>query len=443
METTKRCQKVEPNLSLRLHKDSPRGVWVKAIEVIETGVGMPALYNDDVLVPAMMRYDIPAEEARDYAMNGCSQVDIQGRSHMGLEDGEVNLLKCLELTLNNGFNPLRGRQITPKTGDNFQSFDDLISAYKKQVEYATMRVCRAANIVQKAHAETSPNLFRSLFIDDCTKKGINVKAGGPCYNHGQILTQGIANTADSLVVIKKLVFEEKRISMTELMDAMKNDFPDEQFRQILINGVPKYGNDDDYVDAFAREIVDYFYTELNKHQTWRGGIYGGGSIVFTRAASFGSNVGATPDGRRARTILADSVGPTRGQDKNGPTAMFKSVAKTPQALAQSTHLLNVKFTPSMLRKSKEKVIALFKTYFAEGGQQIQVNVVDKETLWKAKSDPDGYRNLVVRVGGFSAYFTQLSHEHQDCIISRTEQEMSLYWARFGWVSLWSLFYPLT
>ncbi|MAE18512.1 hypothetical protein CMK12_06200 [Candidatus Poribacteria bacterium] len=358
-----------------------------------------------------------------YAMNGCSQVDIQGRSHMGLADSEVNLLKCLELTLNNGFNPLRGRQITPKTGDNFQSFDDLISAYKKQVEYATMRVCRAANIVQKAHAETSPNLFRSLFIDDCIKKGINFKDGGPRYNHGQILTQGIGNTADSLAAIKKLVFEEKRISMTELMDAMKNDFPDEQFRQILINGVPKYGNDDDYVDAFAREIVDYFYTELNKHQTWRGGIYGGGSIVFTRAASFGSNVRASPDGRRARTILADSVGPTRGQDKNGPTAMFKSVAKTPQALAQSTHLLNVKFTPSMLRKSKEKVIALFKTYFAEGGQQIQVNVVDKETLWKAKSDPDGYRNLVVRVGGFSAYFTQLSHEHQDCIIARTEQEM--------------------
>ena len=225
METTKRCQKVEPNLSLRLHKDSPRGVWVKAIEVIETGVGMPALYNDDVLVPAMMRYDIPAEEARDYAMNGCSQVDIQGRSHMGLADSEVNLLKCLELTLNNGFNPLRGRQITPKTGDNFQSFDDLISAYKKQVEYATMRVCRAANIVQKAHAETSPNLFRSLFIDDCIKKGINFKDGGPRYNHGQILTQGIGNTADSLAAIKKLVFEEKRISMTELMDAMKNDFP--------------------------------------------------------------------------------------------------------------------------------------------------------------------------------------------------------------------------
>ncbi len=423
MEATKRCQKVAPNLSLRVHKDSPDEVWMKAIEVIETGVGMPALYNDNVLVPAMMRYGISEEDARDYAMNGCSQVDIQGKSHMGLEDGEVNLLKCLELAMNNGFDPLRGRQITPKTGDNFQSFDDLMNAYKKQVEYATMRVCKAANIVQKAHAETSPNLFRSLFIDDCIEKGINFKAGGPRYNHGQILTQGIANTADSLAVIKKLVFEEKRITMTELMDAMRNDFPDEQFRQMLVNSAPKYGNDDDYVDAFAREIVDHFYTALNKHKTWRGGTYGGGSIVFTRAVSFGGNVGATPDGRRARTILADSVGPTRGRDKNGPTAMFKSVAKTPQVLAQSTYLLNVKFTPSVLRENKEKVIALFKTYFAEGGQQIQVNVVDKETLLKAKSDPDSYHNLVVRVGGFSAYFTRLSHEYQDCIIARTEHEM--------------------
>jgi len=433
MEATRRCQKVAPNLSLRLHKDSPDEVWMKAIEVIETGVGMPALYNDDVLVPAMMRYGITEEDARDYAMNGCSQVDIQGKSHMGLEDGEVNLLKCLELALNNGFDPLHERQIGPKTfrlsslrietRDNFQSFDDVVTAYKQQVKYATMRVCNVANIVQKAHAETSPNLFRSLFIDDCIEKGINFKAGGPRYNHGQILTQGIANTADALAVIKKLVFEEEKITMDELMDAMKNDFPDEQFRQMLINGAPKYGNDDDYVDSIAEEIVDHFYTELNKHKTWRGGTYGGGSIVFVRAVSFGSKVGATPDGRRARTILADSVGPTRGLDKNGPTSMFKSVAKTPQVLAQSTYLLNVKFTPSVLRENKEKVIALFKTYFAEGGQQIQVNVVDRETLLKAKSDPDSYRNLVVRVGGFSAYFTQLSNELQDCIIARTEHEM--------------------
>ena len=431
LEATKRCQKVAPNLSLRLHKNSPDELWMKALEVIETGVGMPALYNDDVLIPAMMRYGITEEDARDYAMNGCSQIDIQGKSHMGLEDGEVNLLKCLQLALNNGFDPFPSfggagvgkQQIGPETGDTFASFDDVMNAYKKQVEYATMRVCKAANIVQQAHAETSPNLFRSLFVDDCIKKGINFKAGGPRYNHGQILTQGIANTADSLAVIKKLVFEEKSVSMEELMEALQNNFPDEKFRQKLINEVPKYGNDDDYVDSIAEEIVEHFYTELNKHHTWRGGTYGGGSIVFTRAVSFGRHVGATPDGRIAYTILADSVGPTRGLDRNGPTSMLKSVAKTPQVLAQSTYLLNMKFTPAVLRDNKEKVMALLKTYFSEGGQQIQVNVVDKETLLKAKADPDSYRNLVVRVGGFSGYFTQLSHELQDDIIARTEHEV--------------------
>ena len=371
----------------------------------------------------MMRYGITEEDARDYAMNGCSQIDIQGKSHMGLEDGEVNLLKCLQLALNNGFDPLTKQQIGPETGDTFASFDDVMNAYKKQVGYATMRVCNAANIVQQAHAETSPNLFRSLFVDDCIEKGINFKAGGPLYNHGQILTQGIANTADSLAVIKKLVFEEKSVSMEELMEALQNNFPDEKFRQKLINESPKYGNDDDYVDSIAEEIVEIFYTELNKHHTWRGGTYGGGSIVFTRAVSFGRHVGATPDGRKAYTILADSVGPTRGLDRNGPTSMLKSVAKTPQVLAQSTYLLNMKFTPAVLRDNKEKMMALLKTYFSEGGQQIQVNVVDKETLLKAKADPDSYYNLVVRVGGFSAYFTQLSHELQADIIARTEHEV--------------------
>ncbi|HIE28392.1 TPA: glycyl radical protein [Candidatus Poribacteria bacterium] len=423
LEATRRCQKIAPNLSLRLHQNSPDELWMKALEVIATGVGMPALYNDDILIPAMMRYGITEEDARDYAMNGCSQIDIQGKSHMGLEDGEVNLLKCLELALNNGFDPLTKQQIGPKTGDKFESFDDVMKAYKKQVEYATMRVCNAANIVQQAHAETSPNLFRSLFVDDCIDEGMDFKAGGPRYNHGQILTQGIANTADSLAVIKKLVFEEKSVSMAGLMAALQNNFPDEKFRQRLINEVSKYGNDDGYVDSIAQEIVAHFYTELNQHRTWRGGTYGGGSIVFTRAVSFGRHVGATPDGRRAYTILVDSVGPTRGLDRNGPTAMLKSVARTPQILAQSTYLLNMKFTPSVLRSNKEKVMALLKTYFKEGGQQVQVNVVDRKTLLRAKADPDNYSNLVVRVGGFSDYFTQLSHELQEDIIARTEHEV--------------------
>ncbi|MEK7399374.1 MAG: pyruvate formate lyase family protein [Candidatus Poribacteria bacterium] len=422
LEATRRIKKVAPNLSLRIHKNSSQKLWEKAIDVIETGVGMPALYNDEVFVPALMRYGISEEDARDYAMNGCSQVDIQGKSHIGLEDGEMNLLKCLELALHDGFDPNNKHQVGLHTGDpkGFNSFDQIWQAYIAQVEYFSKRLTEASNIVQKAHAETSPNLFRSLFIEGCIEKGLNFKAGGPKYNHGQILTQGIANTADSLAVIKKLVFEEKRISIDELLDAIDNDFPDESLRQQLIHEVPKFGNDDDYVDNIAAQVIDHFYRHLNTYKTWRGGIYGGGSIVFTRAVSFGGKVGATPDGRKAYTPLADSVGPTQGRDLNGPTAVFNSVAKIPQILAQSAYVLNIKFTPAIVRNDKDKVISLFKTYFSKGGQQIQVNVVDKETLVRAKEYPEQYEGLIVRVGGFSGYFRHLSPAHQDDVIARTE-----------------------
>jgi len=423
LEATRRIQKVAPNLSLRLHKDSPSDLWRKALDVIETGVGMPALYNDDVFVPAMMRYDIPEEDARDYAMNGCSQVDIQGRSHMGLEDGELNLLKCLELALNDGFDPHTEHQIGPNTGDprSFADFQQLWQAYTAQVEALSKRLTDAANIVQKAHGETSPNLMRSLFVKGCIEKGVDFKAGGPLYNHGQILTQGIANTADSLAAIRKLVFEEERVSMDELLDAMNNDFPDESFRQMLIHSAPKFGNDDDYVDSLAAQIIDHFYNHLNTYRTWRGGIFAGGSIVFSRAPTFGGRVGATPDGRKAHSILADSVGPSQGRDLHGPTAMFNSVAKVPQVLAQSTYVLNVKFSPQMVRENKDKLITLFQTYFRRGGQQIQVNVLDKEVLLKAKENPEDYGGVIVRVGGFSGHFTGLSPELQDDVIARTEQ----------------------
>ena len=425
LEATRRIQKIAPNLSLRLHRNSPPALWRKTIEVIETGVGMPALYNDDLFIPALMRYGIPEEEARDYAMNGCSQVDIQGRSHMGLEDGEMNLLKCLELALHDGLDPYTQRQLGPHTGDprDFKNFRQLWQAYTTQVEAFSKRLTDAANVVQKAHAETSPNLLRSLFVKDCIEKGQDFKAGGPRYNHGQILTQGIANTADALAVIKKLVFEEGRIRMDELLDAMDEDFPDESFRQRLIHNAPKFGNDNDYVDSLAVQVIHHFYRHLNTYRTWRGGTFAGGSIVFTRAVSFGAKVGATPDGRKAHTPLADSVGPAQGRDIHGPTAMLNSVAKVPQILAQSTYVLNVKFSPQVIRENRDKVITLFQTYFHKGGQQIQVNVVDREALLHAKERPEQYEGLIVRVGGFSDYFIRLSPALQNDVIARTEQSL--------------------
>jgi len=431
LEATRRIQKVAPNLSLRFYADpanpqSNHKLWQKALEVIETGVGMPALYNDNQVIPALMRYGIPEHDARNYAMNGCSQVDIQGMSHMGLEDGELNLLKCLELALHSGFDPLTRTQIGPETGDPklFDCVEAVWQAYTTQVEYFTRRLIDAANIVQQAHAETSPNLFRSLFVQDCIEKGVDFKAGGPRYNHGQILTQGIANTADSLAVIQKLVFQDRRFSLETLIEALDQDFPDTAFRQLLLKGAPKFGNDHPVVDEFAAKIIEHFFTHLNTYRTWRGGIFGGGSSVYVRGVSFGAKTGATPDGRKARTPLADSVGPAQGRDVNGPTAMFNSVARIPQVLSQATYVLNVKFTPQILRAHREKIIALFQTYFRKGGQQIQVNVVDAAVLRQARLQPEAYPGIIVRVGGYSDYFTRLSPQHQEDILMRTDQSFS-------------------
>ena len=207
-----------PNLTMRCHKNTPLSLWDKAIEVVCSGIGMPAFYNDEVVIPAMMRFGIPLQDARDYAMNGCNQIDIQGKSHMGLEDGELNLLKCLELALNRGKCRLTGQQLGPDTGDpcGFKTFDQVMDAYKRQVEYFTRMLTDVANRSQKVYAVYAPNPFRSLLVSDCIEKCRDFKDGGPRYNHGQILTEGIANTADSLAAIKRLVFEEKRLSMSRL-----------------------------------------------------------------------------------------------------------------------------------------------------------------------------------------------------------------------------------
>ena len=413
-----------PNLTMRCHKNTPLSLWDKAIDVIASGIGMPALYNDEAVIPAMLRFGIPLPDARDYAMNGCNQIDIQGKSHMGLEDGELNLLKCLELALNRGRCRLTGQQLGPDTGDprEFKTFDQVMAAYKKQVEYFTRLLTDVANRSQKIYAEHAPDPFRSLLVSDCMEKCRDFKDGGPRYNHGQILTEGIANTADSLAAIKRLVFEEKRISMARLVEALDKDFEGhEDVKNILDANVHRYGNDDDYVDSIAVEIVGHFFSELMKYRTYRGGIYGGGCSTFVRAPEFGMYTGATPDGRYARTPVADSVGPCQGKDRKGPTAVLNSVAKVDHTLAQSGYVLNLKFNKSLLQsyEAKQALRDLIRTFFMKGGQQIQINVLSADELIAAKREPEKYRNLVVRVGGFSAYFVDLNSALQDDIIART------------------------
>jgi len=333
-------------------------------------------------------------------------------------------LKCLELALNRGRCRLTGQQLGPDTGDprEFKTFDQVMAAYKKQVEYFTRLLTDVANRSQKIYAEHAPDPFRSLLVSDCMEKCRDFKDGGPRYNHGQILTEGIANTADSLAAIKRLVFEEKRISMARLVEALDKDFEGhEDVKNILDANVHRYGNDDDYVDSIAVEIVGHFLSELMKYRTYRGGIYGGGCSTFVRAPEFGMYTGATPDGRYARTPVADSVGPCQGKDRKGPTAVLNSVAKVDHTLAQSGYVLNLKFNKSLLQsyEAKQALRDLIRTFFMKGGQQIQINVLSADELIAAKREPEKYRNLVVRVGGFSAYFVDLNSALQDDIIART------------------------
>jgi formate C-acetyltransferase len=220
-----------------------------------------------------------------------------------------------------------------------------------------------------------------------------------------------------------MVFEEHRLTMGELLDALAADWPDESLRQQFIHRTPKFGNDDDRVDRYAARVIDHFFRHLDTYRTWRGGEFGGGSIVFVRAPHFGAHVGATPDGRRAGSTLADSVGPSAGRDGLGPTAVFASAAKVPQRLAQSAYVLNMKFAPAVLKDHRDEVIALFQGYFRQGGQQLQVNVVDRETLCRARAEPEAHAGLVVRVGGYSDYFVRLAPELQDDIIARSEHEL--------------------
>lgn len=410
-----------PNLSARFYHGTDPAFITRCAQVIGKGSGMPALYNDEVIVPALCDIGIALEDARDYALNGCMQIDIAGKSHMGLEDGEVNLIKCLELALHGGMSPVTQQQVGPKTlpPDAIGDFDKLIDLYCMQVKYATKLFTRKANVFQRVIAETAPHLFRSLFMPSCLESGRDIKRGGARYNHGQFLTQGVANTADSLYAIQRLVFEEQRMSLAELVTVLDRNWDGyEELRREICEHFPRYGNDMADVDDLAVFAVEHYFAFLHGLTTWRGGIYTGGVIVFNRAPEYGRGLNATADGRLAGTPVADSIGPIGGRDRQGPTAMLRSAARLPHRLACSGFCLNLKLARQIF--TGDGAAALLRGYFGLGGQQLQVNVLDAATLQAARNKPEEYPNLVVRVGGFSARFVTLEPALQDEIIARTE-----------------------
>ena len=425
LEVTADVRITNPAIALRLSSSSPRRLWRAAMECIAIGGGMPALVNDDAVIRALVGSGVPIQDARDYAMGGCIEFQISGKSNFGGEDGHINLPKCLELALNNGRCAMTGETIGIQTGDptTFETFDDVFNAYKQQVKVAVDNILTQCNVGQEIKSKQGVKLFRSLLIDDCISRGLDCEGGGARYGNGQILTNGMVVVADSLTAIRTLVFEEESVSMSELLQALQDNWQGhESLRQRILHRVPRYGNDDDRVDSLAREISEHIWHLFKQKSTYRGGHYTGLVVYFTRQLYFGRQTAATPDGRFSGDVLEDSMGPWPGRDIHGPTAMFRSASKIAQELAAGGVIMNLKLPPSCLEGDEaiEKSIDLIRSYFDMGGQQVQVTVADADDLRAATEEPEKWRNLIVRVGGYSDYFVTLDPKLQESIIQRTE-----------------------
>ena len=452
-----------PSLSVRVWNGSPHEFLIKAAELTRTGIGLPAYYNDEVIIPALQNRGLSLEDAREYNIIGCVEPQKAGKTEGWHDAAFFNMCRPLELVFSNGMD--KGEMVGIPTGDvtQMKTFDEFFDAYKKQMEYCISLLVNADNAIDVAHAERCPLPFLSCMIDDCLKEGKSVQEGGAVYNFTGPQGFGIANMADGLFAIRKLVYEDKKVSMKELKEALAWNYdkgldaqsagdmtemimkamqkagrnvdastaegllktfmgmkPGEQktqrFKEIhdMIDEVPKFGNDIPEVDYFAREVAYTYSKPLQKYNNPRGGKFQAGLYPVSANVPLGGQTGATPDGRYAHTPVADGVSPSAGKDVKGPTAAATSVSRLDHFIVSNGTLFNQKFHPSALsgREGLEKFVALIRGYFDQKGMHMQFNVVDRQTLLDAQEHPEKYKHLVVRVAGYSALFTTLSvHSH--------------------------------
>ena len=417
-----------PNITLRVHRNTPEALWQAATETLATGIGMPAIYNDEVVCPALERLDILPKDSHDYCLNGCNQLEIMGKSHMGLEDGEIYFANLVDYALHDGFDTVRKVQAGIKTGDpcKFKTYEEFERAFYQQMEYAVLQICLASNAGQLGRGLYSPNPFRSCLIEGCLEKGVDYRNGGPLYNSGQILGEAIADAGDSLWAVKKLVFDEKKYTMAELIKALDDDFIGHEQLYYDFSHCEKFGNNFAQVDMITSKFINRCFELFNRTKTYRGGVFAGGCSPYNRAANVGRALGTLPSGhKKGDPIIADSIGAHPGCDVNGPTALIHSVLNFNQVLCGSGFVLQAKFDKKLFntKKGKQSFIALVKTYFACGGQQYTATVVSPEDLLDAKINPQNHRDLIVRVGGYSDYFINLDEGLQDNIIARTNVDV--------------------
>jgi pyruvate formate-lyase/glycerol dehydratase family glycyl radical enzyme len=415
----------QPNLTARLHKKSSDKFIDECSRIIGLGTGMPQVVNDESIIPSLSDAGIEEKDATDYALVGCVELSPQG-NFLGWSDAAMfNLVKALELALNNGRCTLTGIQMGPETGacDGFISYENVERAFQLQIDHFIEKMIKACEAVEICHQKYLPSPFLSSVVSDCLVNGTDVTAGGAKYNFSGIQAIQVANITDSLAVIKKLVFEDQYISIEDLCDALRNNFSErENLRQYCINRVPKYGNDIAWVDDIGTKWTAYFAGKLKEYTNYRGGPYQMGLYTVSAHVPMGQNVGATPDGRLACSTLADGgLSPMYGRDVNGPTSVLNSVSRIPSELASNGTLLNMKFFPSFFTNNndREKFSSFLKGFVMLPVHHIQFNVVNAEDLVHAKAFPDAHRDLTIRVAGYTAYFTELSEDLQDEIISRT------------------------
>jgi len=425
MDLTKELKLPQPSLSVRWKLGASEKFMRKSIDVVKTGIGMPAFFNDEVIVPMLMNLGCSLEEARNYAEIGCVEPQSPGKTEGFYSGGFLNLCKVLEITLNNGKNPLTGTKLGLQTGENFSDFENFYQAYQKQLGFFIRLQAEADNLIDYIHSKYVPTPFVSCFVDDCICSGKDVREGGARYNFTSPNAVGLANTADALAVIKTAVFEEKTLAYSQLKKIMNDNYIDsEELRLKFLNDYPKFGNDEDAVDFIAKDIATYFCNEFKKIKNIRGGYFQPGLQSISTHALLVNTIGATPDGRKMEMLLADGgCSPAQGRDKSGPTAVIRSVSKLDHYRASGGTLLNIKLHPSLLENEEGigKMVSFIETYFQMKGQHVQFNVVNTELLRNAQKNPDNYSDLVVRVAGFSVYFTSVDTILQEDIIRRTEQ----------------------
>ena len=464
----------QPSISIRVWNGSPEPLLIKAAALTRLGTGLPAYYNDEIIIPSIMARGLTLEDARDYCIIGCVEPQKAGKTDGWHDAAFFNMCRPMELAFTNGYD--KGKKIGPDTGDiaDMKTFEEFYEAYKTQQSYMIKLLVNANNAIDMAHAVRCPLPFQSCMVEDCIGRGKSLQEGGAIYNFTGPQGFGIANNTDGLIAIKKLVFEEKRFTLAELGEALKANFgygvhgaaaeklTTEIATELVASGIevnesairmiydevtnqtslsasekakyqeikrlieeesPKYGNDIYDVDMFARDVANSYTKEVEKYKNYRGGIFQAGLYPVSANVPLGASTGATPDGRLAYTPLADGIGPASGRDVKGPTATANSVAKLEQGVASNGTLLNQKFHPSALSgmSGLTKFVALIRSYFDQKGMHVQFNVVTKETLIDAQKNPEKYKTLVVRVAGYSALFTTLSRSLQDDIINRTEQ----------------------